>query len=238
MKSTVDAQQFGQLRARIEATFSEHVLLVITSAARGDGKTVTAFGLAESLAEAGRRVLFVDGNVDGPILPRLHLLPTLGAPPDFSNISRYAKPVAGQRFLGISFADERLETRMSMEKVKAAAFDMRSHFDFIIVDTSPLLQSDLAVLFAAISDGTLLTLRLGRFPLGADEDTVKTLARVGANVLGVLTVTQSIIKNFARRRQEVPKSGFVPARHVTSRHTLEPDSAREMIEPSPSNVVS
>jgi hypothetical protein len=237
MKSTLDSQEFGQLRARLEATFSDPVLIVITSAARGDGKTATAFGLAESLANADLRVLFVDANADAPTLPRLHM-PALNPQPDFAKISRYAKPVAGQRFMGISFADERLDMGVSMEKLKAGAFDMRSHFDFVIIDTSPVLRSDLAVLFAAISDGTLLTLRLGRLPSRSDQETMKTLSRVGANVLGLLTVSQDLIKDFATRRQEIRQRVLVPARHVTSRHSLDPNPVRETIEPPPSHVVS
>jgi Mrp family chromosome partitioning ATPase len=239
MKSDVDARQFGQLRARIETTFSDRAIIVITSAARGDGKTVTAFGLAESLAEAEHRVLFVDANVEAPILPHINRLPSSGAHPEFSTISRYATPVAGQRFSGISFADQRLEGGISMEKVKSAALDMRSHFDFVIIDTSSLIRSDLAVLFTAISDAAVLTLRLGRFPSAADELTIKTLNRVGANVLGVITVTPSTIRNFASQRQRVSHPIRVPTmRPVTSRHTLEADSPLEIAERSRRNVVT
>jgi Mrp family chromosome partitioning ATPase len=231
-----DTQQFGQLRARIEASFSEPALIVITSAARGDGKTATAFGLAEALAETDCRVLFVDGNVDAPVLPRVHLVPAVATHREFSNICKYAKPVPGQRFSALSFADPRIEAGMSMEKAKAAVFDMRSHFDFIIMDTSPVLRSDLAVLFAAIADGTLLTLRLGRFPAPGDEETMKTLTRIGANMLGVLTVSQNMIKEFAQQRQELLQRQLVPARHVTSRHSLERDSVADIVEPKPSNA--
>jgi Mrp family chromosome partitioning ATPase len=229
------ALQFGQLRARLEATFSDPALIVVTSAEREDGKTASAFGLAQALAEADLRVLFIDANAAAPVLPRFHI-PALGVQPDYSKISRYAKPVAGQRFLGISFADERLDVGMSMDKVKSVAFDLRSHFDFVVVDTSPLLQSDLAVLFAAIADGTFLAVRLGRLPSPADKETMKTLSRVGANVLGALTVSQSMIKDFAGRRQEVYQKTLFPARHLTSRHTIEPGPAKETVESSSGRV--
>jgi Mrp family chromosome partitioning ATPase len=235
MNGSAKAQQFGQLRARIEATFSEPVIIAITSAARGDGKTSTAFGLAESLANAEHRVLFVDANVEVPTLPRIHRLPNTGGRTDISKVSRYATVVAGQRFAGISFADERLEYGVSMDKVKAAAFDMRSHFDFVVVDTAPLLESDLAVLFATIADGTLVTVRLGRLPLAADVETMKTLTRVGAKMLGVLTVTSSMVKAFNAQREDIIQTIRVPARHVTTKHSLPPDATREVVE---SNSVS
>jgi hypothetical protein len=166
-------------------------------------------------------------------------VPNAGGRPDVVTVSRYAKPVAGQHFDGISFADERLEFGMSMDKVKAVCFDMRAHFDFVVVDTSQLLRSDLAVLFSTVADGTLLTLRLGRLPSAADEETVKTLTRLAANVLGVLTVSSSVIKEFNAQRAAVFETIRIPTRHVTSHHALVPETPREVaVETSRSNVVS
>ncbi len=236
-KDTSSAQQFGQLRARIEATFSEPVIIVVTSAQRGDGKTATAFGLAGSLAQADHRVLLVDANADSPTLPRTHRIANLGGHPDISKLSFSSTPVAGQRFEGASLADDRIESVTSMENIRSAAFDLRTRFDFVIVDTCQLPKSDLAVFFATVADATLLTLRLGRLPSAADEETIKMLTRVGASVLGVLTVRQSLIRDFKAKRQEVVQTIRVPARPFTSRHTLEPDKSRPVVEPR-SNVVS
>jgi Mrp family chromosome partitioning ATPase len=223
--------QFGQLRARIEATFATPAMLVVSSAARGDGKTLTAFGLADALAQAYHRVLLVDTNVDAPTLARIHHVP-VGPNVHPSDVSRCALPVAAQRFDGISLADGRFEVGMSMDAVRAAVADMRHNFDYIVVDTSPLIRSDLAVLFATIADGTLLTLRMGRLPSPADEATVMTLKRVGATVLGVLTLTPELIKNFDRKREEVVPTVRVPARHVTSHHAIAPEVVRGVAEPA------
>ncbi len=242
MHSRATAQEFGQLRARLEATFSGPSLVVVTSASRGDGKTATAFGLAQALANAEHRVLLVDANTENPTLARVHRMPNLDGRVDVSKVSRHATRVAGEEFEGISFADERVQFGMSLDKIKAAAFDMRSHFDFVVVDTAQVLHSDLAVLFATVADGTLLTVRLGRLPVTADSETMKTLTRVGANVIGLLTVTQSIIRAFAVQREEVIKTvrvpARVPARHITSHHSTAPESTLEIVERTRSQSVS
>jgi Mrp family chromosome partitioning ATPase len=237
VNTDTNAQEFGQLRARLEATFPDPAIIVVTSAARGDGKTAVAFGLAQALAAAEHRVLFVDANVKAPLLPRVHRMPNLGGQVDISNTARYATQVAGERFNGLSFADERFESGMSLEKIKALAIDMRSQFDFVVVDTAQALKSDLTVLFSTVADGTLLTLRLGRLPSAADGATIKALAGVGANVLGVLTVTQSMVRSFAKQRADLVQPLRVPVRHVTSRHSIGPEPAREAVE-SRSNIVS
>jgi Mrp family chromosome partitioning ATPase len=238
MTTNETTQQFGQLRARMEASFSEPAVIVISSAQRGDGKTVTAFGLAESLAAADHRVLLVDANADAPVLPRLHRIPNLGGRAEFSIVSRYASPVAGYRFSGVSLAVDQREFGMSMDRVKALTADMRAHFGYIVVDTGPLLHSEAAVLFSTIADGTLLTLRLGRFPSSADEETMKTLTRIGATTLGLLTVTPGMIKGFAATREAGIQTVRVPVKHVTSRHTFDPKGAREVSDPPRSNAIS
>jgi succinoglycan biosynthesis transport protein ExoP len=232
------SQEFGQLRARIEATFSAPAMVVVTSAASGDGKSATAFGLAESLAAAHHRVLLVDANAGAPTLPRIHRLPVPAARLNVLDVSRYAAPVAGHQFEGVSLADPRFESGLSMEAVRSAAADLRSHFDFVIVDAAQLVKSDLAVLFATVADGTFLTLRIGRLPSRADEETVKTLKRVGASVMGLLTVAPAMIKAFAATREEVSPTLRVPARHVTSRHTMTPDTSRTIVESPRSSVVT
>ncbi len=231
MNATQDVQQFGQLRARLEATFSDPTMIVVTSASRGDGKSVTAFGLAAALAESDHRVLLVDANVNAPTLPRAQHRPVPVTRLEIARVSSYASPVAGQQFSGLSFADERLEAGVSMETVKAAARDMKCHFDFTIVDMGTLIHSNLAVLFSTIAEGTMLTLRLGRLPTTADDETIKTLTRAGATILGALTVTPKMIKEFRERLVTVERNTMLPVRHVTSKHTIEP--AREIIEPAP-----
>jgi Mrp family chromosome partitioning ATPase len=200
-KQSPDLEQFGQLRARIEAMFPEPAIIVVTSAARNDGKSATSLGLATALADADSRVLYVDANITAPTLDRSYLVPSTYAA--FEDFSRLARPVCSQRYSALSFADARLEKAMSLEKAKFFVTGMRDLYDFIIVDTAPLVKSDMAVLFASISDGTLVTLKAGRFPSSADKELVEALSRVGAKTLGAVTVSARFTKYFFEARQEL-----------------------------------
>ena len=239
MTSPNDAQQFGQLRSRIEATFAEPALIVVTSAGAGDGKSATAFGLAAALAEADHRVVLIDANVKSPTLSRLAHRPVGFSRVELAQVSKFAQPVAGESFKGLSFADERLETSFSMEKIKSLVADLDSHFDFIVVDTAPLTRSNMAVLFATVAQGTLLTIRLGRLGTAADDEVVKTLTRVGATILGALTLTPKMIKAFRNTVPVIDKGIVFPPRHITTRHSAPPETARETAEAAArSSVVS
>jgi receptor protein-tyrosine kinase len=199
LKAPFDLEQFGQLRARIEAMFPEPAIIVVTSATAGDGKSATSLGLAKALADADGRVLYVDGNAVAPTLDRSFIVPSWYA--DVQELSQLVRAVPGQRFSALSFADRAIEKAMSLDKVKAIAATMRAQYDFIIVDTGPLVQSDMAVLFASIADGTLVTLRLGRFPASADKELVEALSRVRAEMIGAVTVAPRFMKHFAAARQ-------------------------------------
>jgi Mrp family chromosome partitioning ATPase len=72
------SNQFQALRSQIEAVLKQHSVIAITSAARGDGKSLTAFGLAKHMTEAGYRCALVDGDAVDRVV---HGVRTISAAP-------------------------------------------------------------------------------------------------------------------------------------------------------------
>lgn len=89
------AESYRTLRTNIHFSMVDRNLrsLVVTSTGQSEGKTVTAFNLALTMAQSGRSVLVVDGDLRKPVLSRLY--------PD-------AKPRADQPSKGLTgiLADE------------------------------------------------------------------------------------------------------------------------------------
>jgi cellulose biosynthesis protein BcsQ len=126
-----------------------------------------------------------------------------------------------------------------MDKVEAARADFARNFDYVIVDTSPLTKSNLAVLFATVANGTMLALRYGRLGTSVDDETMRMLTRVGANVLGALTINSKVIKAFRERAASPTQSLVLAPRQVTPRHSSAPELGREITETSSrSKIVS
>ncbi len=175
--------QFQLLRARIESEIHKPAVIVVTSAESGDGKSLTAFALADCLAKAGHRSAVVDASGNrreqtqepaGPFeeKPMLSLVAFPGSPSD----------------------------AVSRETCEAFAAEARATYDYTVVDTCALLTSTLAMSLAGSSDAILIAVRIGRAPTRNDQFTVQMLEHAKAHVVGVVATAQDAIVDFDKRR--------------------------------------
>jgi Mrp family chromosome partitioning ATPase len=197
MDTTLTAQH-QLLRANIESTMNSPAVILVTSARARDGKSVTAYGLAESLAEAGHRVVLVDARGPGQ-----SSRPTpLRSSPDI---------VAHAR-LPISASDP----RSSRTSIVSFVRDLRHAYDYTIVDGTTFLGAS-AGLLASVADGVLITVRVGRRQAEEDQFMVRTLAQSNARVIGVVAVEREAIVAFDGTRVGAPVSETrLPAYEATN----------------------
>lgn len=174
--------QLEFLRAHIESVVERSAAIMITSAKERDGKSLTASGLAERLADTGRQVVLVQFHRFGLEAPAQHALdrirsfPIVLFPVDDDDASPLATPV-----------------------LRAKIEELRTRYDYTIVDGAPLLQSRVATLLANMVDAILVTVRLGRTSDGDDAALVEALQRTDASVLGVVAVSAKDMTEFAER---------------------------------------
>jgi Mrp family chromosome partitioning ATPase len=141
--------------------------VLIASAQHGEGRTSVALNLAGALARARQRVLLVDCDLVNPSVLRLL---GIDAPLDLSE--------AVQRRLGPNSAALRVQpaafnllpTREKIQHSAELLASPRFHellqlcepdYDFILFDSSPLLESSDANLLASLTDATMLVIRPG-----------------------------------------------------------------------------
>jgi Mrp family chromosome partitioning ATPase len=150
--------------------FQPPTTILVTSAQPGDGKSMTAVNLAETIAASGASVVLIDwdlhrpavfdmvggyGHADG--LPRALRNPAK-APKEL-----IAVPAYGERLrVLLSNGDYAgLARRLSYENVKAVIDALRPLCDTIVMDSPPLLEVAEAVAVAEVADAVLITVRLG-----------------------------------------------------------------------------
>ncbi|HKF54985.1 MAG TPA: CpsD/CapB family tyrosine-protein kinase [Blastocatellia bacterium] len=161
-------EQYNRLAVALISAGSQRALkrVVVGSAARGEGRTTVAVNLACRLARSRKRVLLVDGDLHRPsIMGGLGIISELG----LGEIFNWRNP--GSALLAVpGFGFDLLPTRSpvanSAEVLASRPFNVAiellgSHYDYILFDTPPLLESADAHLLMRIADTMLMVIAAG-----------------------------------------------------------------------------
>jgi len=187
------AEQYRTLRTRLmlgEDGRPRRVLLV-TSPAKGDGKTVTAANLALTMAqEFNRRIVLVDADLREPAV---HTLLGLPRSPGLSDVLSGSLPLDealvelpefNLTVLPAGGADEKPAEQLGSTAMRHALDALRTRFDRVLVDVPPILPlADVSVLAPQV-DGVVLVVRAGAT---TRPDIERALSAVDANrLLGIV----------------------------------------------------
>ncbi len=187
------AEQIRALRNRLVAMNpdGEPKTLVITSAVRGEGKSVAAINLAMALAELERQqVVLVDADLRRPSCERyLNLNAEVGLSDVLMgrvSVDKVLRP-AGHRNLMLLGAGTRLGN--PAEVLGASRLDelfsrLKEKHQYVVVDTPPVLPSTDAGVLSSRADGTLLVVRLEKSLRKQSREALRVLQDMGGNVLG------------------------------------------------------
>jgi capsular exopolysaccharide synthesis family protein len=166
--------------------------LMVTSAVAREGKTTLASHLAVSMAQAGRRTLLVDCDFRRPELHRVFDMPrgpglteVLRGEADLAAAVRPG-PVAGLFVLTAGEASHRVSQAQVMSEMRKILDDFRQHYDFVLVDCSPVLPVADALFLGKRVDGVLISVRptMSQFPLVSAA--LERLASLRIPVLGAV----------------------------------------------------
>jgi len=167
-------------------------VLMVTSAVSGEGKTTLSGHLAISLTRAGFRTLLIDGDMQAPSAHQLFDVPES---PGLSELLRgqsdVASAVRATPIHGLSIMPAgkwTMSTRQSLvgDRWRLLKRELESQFDFVVIDTSPLLLVSDAMLLAREVDGVVLSVLLGVSQIARVADTVNRLQAIGAELAGVV----------------------------------------------------
>jgi capsular exopolysaccharide synthesis family protein len=179
---------------RTNLLFSQEDLktLVVTSAAPGEGKTMTSVNLAAAYARQGKKVLLLECDLRRPSLGKYFenstetdLVDILFENRDWRQ-SIQATKIPGLDVLLAGRSIPRAAEFLGGDEMKQLLEALTAQYDMIILDTSPLLVAADATILGAIVDGVLLVVRATRTDRGAVEQAVHQLGLVGANVVGTV----------------------------------------------------
>jgi capsular exopolysaccharide synthesis family protein len=167
-------------------------VLMVTSARDREGKTMLATFLASSLSRAGRRTLLIDGDLRRP---SIHELLALSGAPGLSELIRgeaavedaiQLEEVTGLSVLPAGQCDGQTIQGLSRYDLGGLIERLRPHFDFVIIDSCPVLPVADTLLVAPHVDGVLLSIRFPVSRVPQVYAAYERLRAVGARVMGTV----------------------------------------------------
>jgi polysaccharide biosynthesis transport protein len=218
--SPAETEVFRLLRANLRYFKVQQDVksVVVTSAEPGEGKTLVSLGLALAAVTSGERVLLIEADLRDPGLTRVLRLPTTtgglswALSDENGNLADAVVEVpAGKLAESIGGATldvvpaggippnptELVESQRMRELIELA----EDRYDFIVIDTPPVLVVSDAIPLIASASGVLAVSGLGVSTRTSAADLAEQLERLGAVTLG-------LVANFAETGRSYEGYGY------------------------------
>jgi len=165
---------------------------LLTSALSAEGKTVTTVNTAALFAAMGMRVALLDADLRRP---RCHEL-LLG-----KSVAGVTEVLTGQLELADVIRTTAVENLflisagaippnpaelIGSKSMRQVLDHLRRRFDFVFIDSAPVMMVSDSLFIAAVADGTVVLIDSSNTPRAVVAETCSRLSRVGAKVLGVV----------------------------------------------------
>jgi capsular exopolysaccharide synthesis family protein len=183
--NNLGAEKFRALAVRLDHLRRQHELnsLQVTSSVINEGKTFVAANLAVTLAKySGSKTLLIEGDLHRPTLASMFGLKELQGLSDWwsggsQDIARFLIRFTGTAlwFLPAGKACDRPSDILRSTQLAEAFAQLAGRFDWIVVDSTPMLPIIDANLWSRLVDGTLLVVREGMAPLKALKNGLQSL---------------------------------------------------------------
>jgi capsular exopolysaccharide synthesis family protein len=167
-------------------------VVLVTSAVGGEGKTMTSSHLAVSLARAGRNVLLIDADLRRPALQKLF---GLALQPGLSELLRgetdaagavQPGPVAGLSVMCAGASNGQAIQALSQPILRQIFDGLRGAYDFIVVDSAPVLPVADSQLLGQQADGVILSVLRDVSRLPQVYAAYERLAHLKVRILGAV----------------------------------------------------
>lgn len=211
LPTSTSAENYRALRTNFNFINLNHntKIVVFTSSSPEEGKTTITVNLAITMAQAGNKVLLIEGDLRRPVLSRLF---GIEQSPGLTDVIlgnyqwRAVVRSITDLITGKMSMDEIMQTPgldnihiitggamlpnpaelVSSKIVSDVLKQAQSEYDIILIDAPPILAATDAAIWSSLSDGAILVYQVGRIARGALKRAKAQLDNTGARILGVV----------------------------------------------------
>jgi capsular exopolysaccharide synthesis family protein len=188
------AESYRTIRTALLLTQAERPpkVILLSSPCPNEGKTVSTLNLGIALAQSGKRVLAIDADLRRG---RCHQLLYAGNHYGLTNvltrqidIKTCIQETAIKDFYLLprgALAPNPADLLMS-QRMRDILNELRSSFDFIVIDSPPIIAVSDAAVLSALSDGVVLVFNGQKTTTHSAKRALDVLDNVGARPLGVI----------------------------------------------------
>ncbi len=191
-------ENYRMIRSAIMLSSPDNVpkTILITSSIQGEGKTSTCINLARTLSMEGKSVLVVDCDLRRP---RIHK--TMQIENDFG-LSTYLTGISKENII-TSPSNENLRVipsgpippnpaeLLSSARMKRMLEVLGAKFDYILLDSAPILSVTDSYILSTIVDATILVVKADSTTYDLVGSTIKKLQNINAHLIGAVLNSKS-----------------------------------------------
>lgn len=188
------AEAYRTLRTNIQFSNIDKDIksIIITSPGPGEGKSTTTVNLAVTIAQSGKKVLLIDGDLRKP---KLHLYFDISSLDGLTKLLAHdiehnqiiqKTNITNLYFMGCGPVPPNPSELLGSNKMKKLIDTLKEEYDIILIDTPPVSVVTDAAVLSTITDGVILVCAVGQAVIDAAKVAKDMLQKVSANILGVV----------------------------------------------------
>lgn len=191
MPQSISAEAYKSIRTSIRYASVDKIIktIVVTSSIPGEGKSTIAGNLGLCLSESGNKVLIIDCDLRRPSIHRKFKVSNMKGLTDVLLDKDIMPDVIHEYSPRLSIIPAGTIPPNPSEILGSKTFEkflreIRLIYDYVILDTPPILAVTDAKLLAGKADATILVVRYGKTKEKFISNSYKELIKVNAKVIG------------------------------------------------------
>lgn len=187
------AEAFKSIRTNVLFSSAEDGMrsIVVTSSGPGEGKSIVSSNIAVALAQAGQRVLLIDGDMRRP---RVHEIFGIEQEPGLSNVlTDVSKPadairrcptVHGLWLLSSGHIPPNPAELLGSHRFRDFMGSLETHFDWVVIDSPPVLVVTDSSIVGNQASGVVFVVGSDKTSRQAARAAVEQLDAANARIIG------------------------------------------------------